>query len=67
MYRYVCHICGCNCDAGELVNGVCDDCRDAAVKAEENRQLRIRMELNQAIRARYAQQPDGQMVMCYGK
>ncbi|MGN0168478.1 MAG: hypothetical protein ACI4AB_10575 [Acetatifactor sp.] len=48
------------------MNGVCDDCRDAAVKAEEARQLRIRRELNQAIHARYAQQPDGQMVMFYG-
>ncbi len=22
-----CRICGCLCDPGDLVNGVCDDCR----------------------------------------
>lgn len=27
MY-YECYICGGNCDAGDLVNGICDECRD---------------------------------------
>lgn len=28
----VCRICGCNCDPGELEQGVCEECR----KLEEN-------------------------------
>lgn len=23
-----CRECGCNCDPGDLVNGLCDECRD---------------------------------------
>lgn len=23
----ICRICGCRCDPGDMVNGVCDDCR----------------------------------------
>lgn len=23
----ICRICGCLCDQGDMVNGVCDDCR----------------------------------------
>ena len=66
MYGYTCHICGCNCDAGELENGVCDDCRTQAAEEEEKRRLRIRKELNIAMHARYAQQADGQLVMFHG-
>lgn len=47
MFSYECHICGALCDPGELENGNCQTIRS----------------LNQLMRARYAQQPDGQMVM----
>ena len=26
MYKYECDVCHGNCDAGELVNGVCPEC-----------------------------------------
>lgn len=29
-----CRKCGCLCDPGDLVNGVCDDCREADRRAE---------------------------------
>ena len=60
MYIYRCRICRGLCDAGELTNGVCDDCR------EEEIQLEIRKELNRKMLARnIMEQPDGQLVMCY--
>lgn len=67
MYQYECHTCHGLCDPGELENGVCFECRAKAVEREEERQFEIRKELAQMMRARYAQQPDGQMVMTYGK
>lgn len=27
LHRYVCSVCGGNCDAGELINGICHECR----------------------------------------
>lgn len=67
MYKYKCHICEGACDAGELENGVCYDCRMEAAEAAEARRLKMMSELNQVIRMRYKQQSDGQMVMDYGR
>lgn len=66
MYMYECHICHGLCDPGELENGVCFECRKRSAEKEEARQFEIRKELAQLMRERYAQQPDGQMVMTYG-
>lgn len=30
-----CRICGCNCDPGDLQEGVCDDCRTEKTAKEE--------------------------------
>lgn len=38
-----CDKCGCLCDPGDLVNGVCDDCRENERKQEENREMVVRM------------------------
>ena len=55
---YICGICGCRCDAGELHGGVCDDCREEAAlkeqKREEWRQMRAR---------HITEQADGQLVL----
>lgn len=70
MGRYVCHVCKGLCDAGEIENGVCFECRKEASEAEERRQMQIRKDINLEIRRkmkeRYGIQPDGQMVMHYG-
>lgn len=66
MYRYRCYACGGLCDAGELENGVCYDCRQEDIKRMEARSLHKRMEFNQLLKAKYAEQADGQMVMMYG-
>ena len=36
MYQYRCYGCGGMCDAGELENGVCYDCRQAYESEEQN-------------------------------
>lgn len=66
MYQYRCYGCGGMCDAGELVNGVCYDCRQEDLRRMEVRSLQKRKELNQLILARYTEQSDGQMVMVHG-
>ena len=69
MYRYRCHTCSGLCDAGELENGVCYECRMKAAEEEERRQearsLQVRKEINRKMQAKYAEQPNGQMVL-YG-
>lgn len=30
-----CDKCGCLCDPGDLVNGICDDCREEEQKKED--------------------------------
>ena len=61
MYGYTCNVCGCNCDAGELENGVCDDCR------EEEEEHEIRKEWTRKMLSRFiSQQSDGQLVMFHG-
>lgn len=66
MYLYKCYACGGLCDAGELENGVCYDCRQEDLRRMEARSLQKRKELNQLIRSKYAEQTDGQMVMVMG-
>ena len=66
MYRYKCHFCGGLCDAGELENGVCFECREEAQQRREMQALQVRKEINQKMQAVYAQQSDGQMVVRYG-
>ena len=62
MYGYTCNVFVCNCDVGELENGVCDDCR------EEEEQQEIRKEMTRKMLSRFlAQQADGQLVMFHGK
>lgn len=54
-----CRKCGCRCDSGDLIGGVCDDCR------EEERQMEIRSEWNRKLFSRnISEQPDGQLVLC---
>lgn len=31
-----CRKCGCNCDPGDLINGVCEDCREDESEEEED-------------------------------
>lgn len=31
----VCRQCGANCDPGDLIGGICDDCREENFKKEE--------------------------------
>lgn len=33
-----CRMCSCNCDPGDLVNGICDDCREAEQQERERKQ-----------------------------
>ena len=63
MFSYECHICGALCDPGELENGVCFDCRSDAVQKQDERSCQTIRSLNQLMRARYAEQSDGQLVM----
>lgn len=66
MYMYRCHVCGGMCDAGELESGVCYECREEQTRKLETKSLQTRKDINQLIKARYAEQHDGQMVMMYG-
>lgn len=34
-----CRGCGCNCDPGDLRNGLCDDCRDLVEEKEDMPQM----------------------------
>lgn len=63
MFSYECHICGAMCDPGELENGVCFECRSESVDRKDQKNCKTIREINQLIRARYAQQANGQMVM----
>lgn len=38
-----CERCGCLCDPGDLMNGICDDCRESEKKKEENQEMALRM------------------------
>ncbi len=53
-----CRICGCLCDPGDIVGGICDDCR-----AEEERRSR-KLDEYIDLRKRYLkEQADGQLVL----
>ncbi len=54
MYRYKCHFCGGLCDAGELENGVCFECREEAQQRREMQALQVRKEINRKMQAVYA-------------
>ena len=45
-----CDRCGCFCDPGDLINGICDDCREAERKEEQWKQ-----ETERLMRAKYKQ------------
>lgn len=35
-----CRICGCNCDPGDLENGICDECREEEeIKDKRSREI----------------------------
>lgn len=38
-----CRICHYNCDLGDLINGVCDDCREQKIKEQERKQEMSRL------------------------
>lgn len=63
MFYYECGTCHGLCDPGELENGVCFDCRSESVRRQDRKSCQTIGEINQLIRARYAQQADGQLVM----
>ena len=63
MFSYECHICHGLCDPGELENGVCFGCRSKSVQEQDQKNCQTIREINQLIRARYAQQADGQLAM----
>lgn len=58
---YVCDSCGSFVDAGELIGGICLDCR------EEERALEPIHDRVLNMRKRMVEQNDGQMVMLYGR
>ena len=66
MYQYRCYGCGGMCDAGELENGVCYDWSQEDIRRMEARSFQKSKELNQLLKAKYAEQVDGQMVMVHG-
>lgn len=45
MYSYKCDVCGGMCDAGELENGVCFDCRQMhTIKEETDKKYFVHIE-----------------------
>lgn len=63
MLYYECSTCHGLCDPGELENNVCFDCRSKSVQEQDQKNCQTIREINQLIRARYAQQADGQLAM----
>lgn len=54
MYSYKCDVCGGMCDAGELENGVCFDCRQSHT---------ITNETGKVYYVHFEEQPDGQLIL----
>ena len=53
-----CRVCHCLCDHGDIVGGICDDCREA----EERRSRKLDEYIE--LRKRYLkEQADGQLVL----
>lgn len=60
-FSYKCHVCGGDCDPGELENGVCFECRSYAVQKQDEKSCQTIREINKKIRERYALQSDGKV------
>ena len=45
-----CRFCKCNCDPSDLVNGICDDCRE-----EEQKEHEWKEKIERLARGRYEQ------------
>ena len=45
-----CKSCHCNCDPGDLINGICDDCREAERQKEKQNE-----EMSMMLHAEYEQ------------
>lgn len=36
---FKCKECGCNCDNADIINGICDDCREEIERQEKKRSM----------------------------
>ncbi len=36
---FKCRICGCNCDNADIINGICDDCRNEIERQKEKQDM----------------------------
>lgn len=36
---FKCRICGCNCDNADIINGICDDCRNKTERQKEKQDM----------------------------
>lgn len=45
-----CKICDCNCDPSDLINGICDDCRETEQQKQERQK-----ELNRMLNSEFEQ------------
>ena len=66
MRLYECCMCHGFCDPGELENGVCFECRAEPAEGRDEQRSGIIKDRNPIMRARYAQQADGQLMMSCG-
>uniref|UniRef100_A0AAU8B5H2 Uncharacterized protein n=1 Tax=Dulem virus 39 TaxID=3145757 RepID=A0AAU8B5H2_9CAUD len=48
-----CRLCGCYCDPSDLINGVCDDCKEAERKEAERKEEQRKQEINRLMRPEY--------------
>ena len=48
----------CLCDPGDIISGICDDCREDAIRMEEREE-----QYRQMRKRSITEQPDGQMVL----
>ena len=53
-----CKNCQCLCDPGDIISGICDDCREDAIRMEEREE-----QYRQMRKRSITEQPDGQMVL----
>lgn len=53
-----CRRCDCLCDPGDILGGICDDCRDAEQAIEQRREWNRKM-----LARNVAEQQDGQLKM----
>lgn len=38
---FKCRICGCNCDNADIINGICDDCRNKTERQKEKQDMLV--------------------------